>query len=247
MWAPQSWTAPSCYEQFDSKSLTEESSFLLNLSQNFSWQNKSAKFVRSEVTEIMRDAYTFMIQASPTQVITSIFSKASPDLQKKMNREISRIDHVGFILPQSLTTELVHQAANETGIFHFVRSFSSTIVARELGSKLGIDLVPTQISIFETQVADGKPLAIEIFMPTSQDSILQDWIRSGVGSHIAMRMNNRQGFIELTEELIAQGFQMPAFMNSKMMENPHQKSLTSYFDIPVNGKLMRIELIYVEE
>jgi hypothetical protein len=209
--------------------------------------DRDLTLIRGDVAESMRAAAAFQIHGTKSDVIESFFFGASPSLRSKIHKATLAIDHVGYILPAQVTSEVLNAAASQTGLFTPDRQFASTIVAKELGARLGVESVPTQIFTFNARTDSDQRLGIEIFVPQVAGWVAKKWIQDGVGSHVALKMRSREDVASLSAELLRAGFEMPAFMNRTPMDNPHQGSLTSYFDVQMGPRKLRVELVAISD
>ena len=199
------------------------------------------------VAKVMRQSHDFMINTSADGLIDRVFKNAPVNLRAKLKDGVTDIDHVGFILPKQINEETLAEAARLSGFFKINRSFPSSIVAKELGQKIGLALVPTQIfTLTPTGVDANATHGLEVFIPQASDDATRSWIQNNTGTHIALRVRRRELIAELTNELLASGFSMPGFMNNRPMENHAQGSTTSYFDLSDRGRSLRIELVHIE-
>jgi hypothetical protein len=142
---------------------------------------------------------------------------------------VSGIDHVGFIAaPEDEGT--LDSAAAEAGFGPDGHSFPSTILTRQLAQLAG-GAVPT--TIFEALGADPDrgSLRVEVAIPRGiERNVLDDWIRQGIGAHLAFGVSSPARFGELGEMVKAQGFQSPASLQGHPCTNPAAGVTSLFFD-----------------
>ncbi|HET9119835.1 MAG TPA: hypothetical protein VFN72_04825 [Solirubrobacterales bacterium] len=142
---------------------------------------------------------------------------------------ISGIDHVGFMAaPEDEGT--LDAAAAEAGFGSDGRSFPSTILTRQLAQLAG-GTVPT--TIFEALAADPDrgTLRVEVAIPRGiERNVLDDWIRQGIGAHLAFGVSSTARFGELGELVEAQGFRSPASLQGRPCTNPASGVTSRFFD-----------------
>jgi hypothetical protein len=207
----------------------------------------SKKNLETRLKSAFAESKTFMQNTTPSEVIESAFSAATPATRELLKNSLERVDHVGFLVPAGTDLATLERIANESGFPDGHRSFPSMIVAKELGAAIGKESVPTTIFICSVTQADGRKVAVEIFIPSEDKKVVQGWIREGVGTHVALRVKERAMVEQTKAALQAEGFQMPAFMNNQAMVNDKQGSLTTYFDLKHDQKRLRIEFVHVNE
>ena len=136
------------------------------------------------------------------------------------------IDHVGFMAAPE-DEEALDSAASEAG-FGNGHTFPSTILTRQLAELAG-RTVPT--TIFEARAIgpDRESLRVEVAMPRGVErNLLEDWIRQGIGAHLAFGVSSPARFGVLGELVEAQGFRSPAALQGDPCTNP-ASGITSLF------------------
>ena len=137
------------------------------------------------------------------------------------------IDHVGFMAAPEDEAEL-DSAAAEAGFGSNGHTFPSTILTRQL-TQLAGRTVPTTIFEAHSVEPDRESLRVEVAMPRGVErNILDDWIRQGIGAHLAFGVNSPARFDELGELVEAQGFRSPAALQGDPCTNP-ASGITSLF------------------
>jgi hypothetical protein len=142
---------------------------------------------------------------------------------------VSGIDHVGFMAAPE-DEEALTSAAAEAGFGSEGHTFPSTILTRQLAQLAG-RTVPT--TIFEALAADpGRgSLRVEVAIPRGigRDA-LDDWIRQGIGAHLAFGVSSPTRFGRLGDLLEAQGFRSPASLQGHRCTNPASGVTSVFFD-----------------
>jgi hypothetical protein len=142
---------------------------------------------------------------------------------------VSGIDHVGFMAAPK-DEEALDLAAAEAGFGSNGHTFPSTILTRQLAQLAG-RRVPT--TIFEALAADPDrgSLRVEVAIPRGiERNALDDWIRQGIGAHLAFGVNSPARFDELGELVETQGFRSPASLQGHPCTNPASGVTSVFFD-----------------
>jgi hypothetical protein len=142
---------------------------------------------------------------------------------------VSGIDHVGFMAAPEDEGAL-DSAAAEAGFGSDGHAFPSTILTRQLAQLAG-RTVPT--TIFEALAGDpdGGSLRVEVAIPRGiERNVLDDWIRQGIGAHLAFGVSSPAHFGELIELVEAQGFRSPASLQGDPCTNPASRVTSLFFD-----------------
>ena len=104
--------------------------------------------------------------------------------------EAAALDHFGMLLPASCKA-LMSSAATAAGFPLAHAAFPSALFTRELGRLLGQRRLPTSIFKAYGRTARGTALATELFFPQVDEAQAQDWMRRGVGRHLAIETASR--------------------------------------------------------
>lgn len=142
---------------------------------------------------------------------------------------VSGIDHVGFMAAPEDEGAL-NSAAAEAGFGSDGHTFPSTILTRQLAQLAG-RTVPT--TIFEAIAAnpDRGSLRVEVAIPRGiERDALNDWIRQGIGAHLAFGVSSPARFGALGELVEAQGFRAPASLQGHPCTNPASGVTALFFD-----------------
>ena len=142
---------------------------------------------------------------------------------------VSGIDHVGFMAAPE-DEEALNSAAAEAGFGPDGHTFPSTILTKQLAELAG-RTVPT--TIFEALASDPArgSLRVEVAIPLGiERNALDDWIRQGIGAHLAFRVSSPARFGELGELVEAQGFRSPASLQDHLCTNPASGVTALFFD-----------------
>src|SRR5262249_13364153 len=132
---------------------------------------------------------------------------------------VSGIDHVGFMAAPE-DEEALDSAAAEAGFGSNGHTFPSTILTRQLAELAG-RAVPTTIFEAMATSSDGGSLRVEVAIPRGiERDFLDDWIRRGIGAHLAFGVSSPARLGELGELVEAQGFRSPASLRGHLCTNP---------------------------
>jgi hypothetical protein len=118
-------------------------------------------------------------------------------------------------------------------------------MAQELGEMLGQGPIPTEIFRCCSHNPKDGLACVEVFVPAFDEAVVNDWIKNGVGTHMAFLVKSRTSIYEIKDLMIESNFRMPKFMNNEPMDNPKAGTLTVYFDLIQNSQRVRIEFVYM--
>ena len=150
--------------------------------------------------------------------------------------------HVGFVAPND--PDAMSRAARAVGFAFNQRSFPSTIIARELGERIGRRRVPTQVFKAYLKPSGGAPRAVEAFLPEAEPDVVRGWIEEGVGTHIGFGLGGAAAVLRAMDIAIAAGFVLPAFMDGRPLTNPAEDLTAFYADGPTPAGRVRIEFFH---
>lgn len=180
-------------------------------------------------------------------VLQATLPLLSPSTLKQIENLVQGVEHIAFIVyPETSLTNLDHLAL-KAGFANNHQVFPSAIVAKELGSLIGKDQVPTQIFKAWGHNERKEKIGIEIFIPHEQTVIVNHWILEGIGTHIALRVKNKDSLPQIQDILIAQHMHIPEFMHNQPMQNEKEGSITLYFDTDFNHYKLRLEFYWKDE
>jgi hypothetical protein len=143
------------------------------------------------------------------------------------------VHHVGFLLPRQAEPHL-ERLARQAGFRGEHRAYPSALVARELGTLAGKELVPTTIHHFDGRSQSGSEISVEVFVPDAPEEQVRSWIGQGVAAHLALRARSRAAIFAIFELLGAAGNQLASFMKGRPMENPSEGSISLYYDLALD-------------
>ena len=124
----------------------------------------------------------------------------------------ARLHHIGFVVPPG-AEEIISSVAAEAGFTLGHTAVSSTLLARELGQLAGKPRVPTTVfKQYGTTVASQR-VAVEAFITNEDERLVKTWIEKGVGSHVAIELNDASIFAKVGRLFPAEGLSMPPFMD----------------------------------
>jgi len=137
----------------------------------------------------------------------------------------SRPDHLGFIARPTSEASLV-DAARAAGFGERHWTFPSTIVALELGARLGRASLATRV--FKASGAAG---VVEVFMPLEAPlEVVDAWIAEGIGSHLAIPLLRATDFPRAIALMTSAGFVAPRGLGDGPIGNPREQMFATYFD-----------------
>ena len=157
-------------------------------------------------------------------------------------RPLVTLDHVGLVVPVESVAE-ASEIARAAGFDHWHSRFPSTILARELGALLGLAILPTTaLKVCGPPGPEGHARVVEIFMPHAGEPIVRDWMRRGIGAHVAFSLRGLDALADARRVLEADGFRLPEFLRGGPLTNPVERITTIYFDPPAGAGALRVEL-----
>jgi len=194
--------------------------------------------------QCVSESKRFLDGASIADVLAVLFKDDAN--RRSVMESVLSIFHVGFLVemhPQ--TIDWLRAWATEVGLASRHIVFESTIISRELGKLSGRHEVPT--TIFNAfQHERGSANYIEVLIPNHPDEIVTDWIEQEVGTHIGMTLADTSLFLKVRDAFLAEGFEIPAFMEGRPMTNAAVGASSIYFDKSYGGRTVRIELCNCE-
>lgn len=126
-------------------------------------------------------------------------------------------------------SESLAGTAAELGFDHRQRTFPSSILARHLGELCGRDTVPT--TMFKAWTRPPGQRAVEVAIPYGVEAgTVRSWVGSGIGAHVAFRVERPERLEELRPILEEAGFRTPAFMQGAAVANPAEGISAMIFD-----------------
>src|SRR5207253_1276936 len=128
------------------------------------------------------------------ELLDSLLETAGKPSLDAIEQAIIAVDHTGFLVPAKTTVPELHTIADQHLFTENHKTFPSMIVASELTSLNGGAPVPTQIFRAGIPRNDGHGgfFGVEIFIPHADPTTVDRWIASGVGTHCAFRVRQRQ-------------------------------------------------------
>ena len=184
----------------------------------------------------------FMCAARRLAVVTKdalLFGRGAPPALAALAPWVGAIDHLGFIAPETPDDELA-AAASAAGFAQRWWTFPSTVLALELGARIGRATVPTRV--FK---ATGRAGTVEVFLPAEvPPPIVHAWITAGIGSHFALPLHRAQDFPRASAILARAGFIRPPGLGGDPASNPRERILVSYFDGSIGERALRLELCH---
>jgi hypothetical protein len=204
---------------------------------------EEASDARARLVKCFLHARDFLATTSTGDVLETIFHGEAN--LRRVGGLVSHVEHVGVLIGETFAGVMI-EAAREAGFTRLSSTFPSTVLAKELGQTIGRDQVPTMISIFKNDAtSQAESRGLEVFVPSGVDeSVTKTWMVDGVGRHAAMWLTDGNAFPEIKEAFESEGFRMPAFMNERPLENPHEKVRVAYFDSRHGGRAIRIECLW---
>lgn len=186
----------------------------------------------------------FLERTTAVEVLASFLGEARA---AELSGDVRDLDHLGFLVPGEGANEVIGRAAAAAGFASGHTSFPSTVLASELGELRGRRRVPTMVFKACGRLGGGRETFVEAFLPSEEPRVVADWIRRGLGTHVAIRVPDAARFREVQRVFEAAGHRMPPFMNGRPMHNPAEQVSLIYFDHEADGRRLRLEFIHPGE
>jgi hypothetical protein len=194
---------------------------------------------REDLLVCLQRVRTFLDAAEPLALYTDLF--ANPAAARALVAHVSHVEHVGLIIPQSVSRDLAWAGAM-AGFRLDPTIVPSVLVARELGGLIGRESVKTTVFKVSAKDAAGDLIRFEAFIPSDvDDETVRGWIRDNVSTHVAVLVKDLASMAELEAIFASEGYTMPSFMNGKPMVNQAEQITVMYFDGAYRGRSLRIE------
>jgi hypothetical protein len=151
--------------------------------------------------------------------------------------------HLGFLLPAEARLDRLAEQALECGLSDGHDRYPSEIMARDLAWRLGRDDVPT--AIFKACVRrPAGSLGIEAFSARVDPGIAAEWVRSGLGTHVAVGLKQLGDVARALRLARSQGFQPPPFLGGQPACNLSHEIRMVYVEGEMEGATVRWEFYH---
>lgn len=137
---------------------------------------------------------------SPRRILDDFFGEGA--LADSLASLVSGVDHVGRLAPFGLGVEEVRRILLGSVYHRGLRTFPSRILSRELSARLGR---PVPLTVVEAHAAPGAAAipGIEFFVAELADPSIDDLVRNGHGSHLALRLSPDARLEDVVDALAA--------------------------------------------
>lgn len=154
----------------------------------------------------------------------------------------ARLHHIGFVVPPG-AEEIIGSLAADAGFTLGHTSVSSILIASELGRLAGKPRVSTTVFKQYGTTVSGQRVAVEAFLTNEDERLVRTWIEKGVGSHIAVELNDSSIFAEVGRLFPAEGLAMPPFMHDGPRFSRNEGVTFMYFDLGLRFEPLRLEIM----
>jgi hypothetical protein len=152
--------------------------------------------------------------------------------------------HVGFLFPAGqLTVEQMGEASVRAGFSAEYSTFSSTVVARELGMLANCEQVPTLIFSAATNGACARQGYVEAFIPAAERRLARRWAKQEVASHVGLTLTDHAAFGAAHGAFLRAGYAIAPFMRGRAIPNPDAGVSVIYYEKPGAAGPARIEVL----
>lgn len=185
----------------------------------------------------------FIERTSIADLLQSVFSDAA---NRRAVEDLVRGSlHVGFLFPGGeLTCDQMGEASVRAGFSAGFSTFSSTVVARELGSLSGCERVPTLIFSAATNGACSRQGYVEAFIPAAGEALTRRWVEQEVASHVGLTLADHSASGAAHQAFLREGYVIAPFMHGEAIANPDAGVAVVYYDRPGAHGVSRIEVLY---
>jgi hypothetical protein len=195
-----------------------------------------------QVSYRLESVAQFLRSTTAAQVLDAMVD--APARRSRLAALVEDLDHIGFMASSEAEPRL-GRAARAAGFDADQRAFPSTILARELSALLRRDSVETTIFKLQGKTPEGTSIAVEVSMPHEvEPAIVRDWIRRGIGAHVALRLRDRSAFGEASEVLQEEGFLIAPQMRDGPAANAAERIEVVYFGRPYPEDTVGLELCH---
>lgn len=177
------------------------------------------------------------------EALEVLFADYPKPLKKIIDEETVEIDHFAFLIAPGMEVDEIKEILSQNGFCDNQRKFASVVMSKELGNKLNRDEVKTEI--VKASITNGKR-EIEIFIPQESITNVQDWINSGIGSHVAFRTKSERSLYIILDALNENRVPIPSFMSGKPLKNMSEGAQVLYCDAFSGDYHYRVEFIHLE-
>lgn len=185
----------------------------------------------------------FIERTSIADLLGAIF--AEPENRRSVEALVRGPLHVGFLFPdRGLTPAQMGEASVRAGFAADYSTFSSTVVARELGPLADREEVPTLIFSAATNGACARQGYVEAFIPAIGPSLSRRWAEEEVASHVGLTLADHAASGIAHVAFLREGYAVAPFMQGQAIANPDAGVSVVYYDKPKAEGASRIEVLY---
>jgi hypothetical protein len=185
----------------------------------------------------------FIEETSPSNLLHAVF--AEPENRRTVAALVRGPVHVGFLFPDGeLTFGQMGEASVRAGFRADYSTFSSTVVARELGLLANCERVPTVIFSAATNGACRRQGYVEAFIPAAGRRLTRQWMEQEVASHVGLTLTDHAASGVAHQAFLREGYAIAAFLRGQAIPNPAAGVCVVYYERSSAAGQSRIELLY---
>lgn len=177
------------------------------------------------------------------EALDVLFADFPKPLKNIIDEETVEIDHFAFLITPGMEVDEIKEILCQNGFCDNQRRFASVVMSKELGQKLNRDEVKTEI--VKASITNGTR-EIEIFIPQESVENVQEWVNSGIGSHVAFRTKSERSLHIILEALNENCIPIPSFMRGKPLKNRTEGATVLYCEAFSGDYHYRVEFIHLE-
>ncbi|MBA3283545.1 MAG: hypothetical protein H0U27_00605 [Nitrosopumilus sp.] len=179
------------------------------------------------------------LEITPQAVLDTYFPSFNSQVKHRIEEMVEGVDHIAILVPFETNMDQLESIASRVGFTDNHQIDPSVIVAKELGTLVGKDIVSTLVFKACGFNSKHQKIGLEVFVPREKFPEEHDWIAQGITTHLSLRVKSLDDISKIREILVDQHIEMAKFLKGKLiLENQ------VYFDVMVNDIKMRIEFNY---
>ena len=189
--------------------------------------------VPTEIREMIKHIKT-VLDEEPKNLLALFLPELPLEQLDIILAEVEAVDHFACIAPPEVQRSILDTAMSESGFSIDHRSFTSTVLAKELEA-------PIKIIKAQGLNKQHKRVGIEMFIPTESPLQVDNWIQNDRGTHIAFRVSNDEAIHKIRTILEKHHIAFPDYMQGGALKNPQEKVSVLYCEVKFGYHNFRIE------
>jgi hypothetical protein len=195
---------------------------------------------QDRVGALLADLGEPMPVPSARDVLLTVFQDGA--LVDSLQRLAPRVHHVGLIAPPDLDVPAVAGLLRCSPFRHQLRRFRSTVLAKDLSSRLGRDVDVMVVQGTMTAPETRCP-SVEIFVADLAKREIENLVVEEAGCHVALALAPDGSLDRVLETLHEHGCWEIPLMREGPLKNYEIHSSVLYVDVPGPERTRRLEFI----